>query len=95
MYLAESEDGFNFNVFARPLLGDYGKNMGYYRPTACVRNSDRALIVYWCTVTGCSKDAVDYPNGASDIPVDSRAVGVSYGNFDAILDRLKQDKVVI
>lgn len=95
VYLAESEDGENFHVFARPLLGSYDTGMAYYRPTACVRNSDRKIIVYWCTVSGCSKDAADYPNGDSDVPVDSRAVGVSYGDFDAILSVLRNDRVTI
>lgn len=95
VYLAESEDGENFHVFARPLLSDYGTGMAYYRPTACVRNSDRTLIVYWSTVAGISKDPADYPNGESDVPVDDRAIGLSYGNFDAILTVLKQDVVTI
>lgn len=95
VYLAESEDGENFHVFARPLLSDYGTGMAYYRPTACVRNSDRTLIVYWSTVAGISKDPADYPNGESDVPVDNRAIGLSYGNFDAILSKLKQDVVRI
>lgn len=77
------------------MLSDYGTGMAYYRPTACVRNSDRTLIVYWSTVAGISKDPVDYPNGESDVPVDNRAIGLSYGNFDAILSVLKQDVVAL
>lgn len=94
VYLAESDDGENFFVFARPLLGSYDTNMEYYRPTACLRG-DRTLCIYWSTVAGASTSPDDYPNGESDIPVDNRAIGVSYRNFDAIISTLKLDKVTL
>lgn len=93
VYLAESEDGNTWYMFPRPLLSDCSKAGAYYRPTACIRQSDRMLIVYWSTTSGISSNPADYPNGASDVPVDGRTIGLSYGNFDAILARLKEDFV--
>ena len=55
VYLAESDDGYNWTVFSRPLLFSCGKASGYYRPTACIRQSDRMLIVYWSTTSGIIK----------------------------------------
>lgn len=93
VYLAESTDGYNYHMFARPLLGRCSKCSNYYRPTAFIRQSDRKLVVYWCTTEGIIKTADQYPNGASDIPVDDRTIGVSWGNFDGILSTLKSDEV--
>ena len=93
VYLAESEDGLNFYTFAKPLLGKTSKASNYYRPTACIRQSDRTLIVYWSTTGGIIKTADQYPRGASDIPVDQRTIGLSFGNFDVILNQLKENIV--
>lgn len=93
IYLAESEDGYNWHYFARPLLTSCDMAKAYYRPTACIRQSDRSLIVYWCTTSGIQNSPEYYPNGQSDVPVDGRTIGLSYGNFDAILAKLKDDEV--
>lgn len=88
VYLAESKDGLNFVMFAKPLLATYS----HYRPTAALRDSDNMLIIYWST-TNAPSTASRYPNGASDVPVDGRAIGLSYKNFDDILAELRNDKV--
>lgn len=93
VYLAESEDGYNYYMFSRPLLANCTKVEGYYRPTAFVRPSDNMLIIYWCTIEYCSPNASLYPNGAADVPVDNRTIGLSYGNFADILYKLKEDNV--
>lgn len=89
LYLAESTDGVNFHVFARPLIASYQQ----YRPTAMLRPSDRELIVYWCTESGAPTDASYYPRGASDIPIDGRAIGVSHVNFDDLLAAFKKEEI--
>ena len=93
IFLAESDDGYNYYLFARPLLAPCSKCSNYYRPTAFIRQSDRTLVVYWSTVAGIINEADQFPNGASDIPVDNRTIGLSYGNFDVILAQLKKDFV--
>lgn len=88
VYLAESTDGLNFNLFAKPLLsGGYS----HYRPTAALR-SDNSLVVYF-SVTNAPSTAASYPNGASDVPVDGRAIGVCCKDFDEILTTLRSSKV--
>lgn len=90
VYLAESTDGWNFYLFSKPLIsGGYG----HYRPTATIRSSDNLLIVYFSVVNAPST-AASYPNGESDIPVDGRAIGVCYKNFDEVLSELRADKVI-
>lgn len=89
VYLAESADGWNFNLFSKPLIsGGYR----HYRPTAALR-SDNSLVVYF-SVTNAPSTAASYPNGASDVPVDSRAIGVCCKDFDEILLELRAAKVV-
>ena len=89
VYLAESTDGWNFNLFAKPLLSNYA----HYRPTATLRPSDNMLIVYW-SVVNAPTTASSYPNGENDVPVDGRAIGLSYDNFDDVLNILRNDKVL-
>ena len=88
VYLAESTDGWNFYLFSKPLL-----SAGYYhyRPTAALR-SDNSLVIYF-SVTNAPSTAASYPNGASDVPVDGRAIGVCCKNFDSILYELRSAKV--
>lgn len=93
IFLAESDDGYTYRIFSRPLLAPCSKCSNYYRPTAFVRQSDRTLVVYWSTFAGIIKEASEFPNGASDIPIDNRTIGLSYGNFDAILYKLKNDNI--
>lgn len=89
VYLAESADGWNFNLFSKPLIsGGYS----HYRPTAALR-SDNSLVVYF-SVTNAPSTAASYPNGASDVPVDGRAIGVCCKDFDEILLELREAKVV-
>lgn len=89
VYLAESTDGWNFYLFSKPLIsGGYS----HYRPTAALRSSDNLLMVYFSVVNAPSS-AASYPNGESDIPVDGRAIGVCYKNFDEVLAELRSDKV--
>ena len=89
VYLAESADGWNFNLFSKPLIsGGYS----HYRPTAALR-SDNSLVVYF-SVTNAPRTAASYPNGASDVPVDGRAIGVCCKDFDEILLELRAAKVV-
>lgn len=88
VYLAESTDGWNFTLFARPLIsGGYS----HYRPTAALRE-DGELVVYF-SVTNAPSSAASYPNGSSDVPVDGRAIGVVHANFDEILADLRMSKV--
>lgn len=89
VYLAESKDGWNFYLFSKPLISG-----GYYnyRPTATLR-ADNSLVVYF-SVTNAPTTADSYPNGASDIPVDRRAIGMCCKNFDAILRDLRTEKVI-
>lgn len=90
VYLAESTDGWNFYLFSKPLIsGGYS----HYRPTAAIRSSDNLLMVYFSVVNAPST-AASYPNGGSDIPVDGRAIGVCYKNFDEVLAELRADKVI-
>lgn len=90
VYLAESTDGWNFYLFSKPLIsGGYS----HYRPTATIRNSDNLLMVYF-SVTNAPSTVASYPNGESDIPVDGRAVGVCYKDFDEVLSELRADKVI-
>lgn len=89
VYLAESADGWNFNLFSKPLIsGGYS----HYRPTAALR-SDNSLVVYF-SVTNAPSTETSYPNGASDVPVDGRAIGVCCKDFDEILSELRAAKVV-
>lgn len=88
VYLAESKNGFDFVLFAKPLLATYS----HYRPTATLRESDNMLIVYF-SVLNAPITAARYPNGASDVPVDGRAIGLSYKKFDDVLSELRNDKV--
>ena len=90
VYLAESTDGWNFYLFSKPLIsGGYT----HYRPTAALRSSDNLLMVYFSVVNAPSS-AASYPNGESDVPIDGRAIGVCYRNFDEILAELRADKVI-
>lgn len=89
VYLAESTDGWNFNLFGRPLLSGGYK---HYRPTAVLTETNK-LVVYW-SVTNAPTTAASYPNGNSDIPIDGRAIGVASKDFDEILAELKADKVL-
>lgn len=89
VYLAESTDGLNFNLFSKPLVsGDYS----HYRPSAALRG-DNSLVVYF-SVTNAPTTPASYPNGESDVPVDGRAIGVCCKDFDLILQELREEKVI-
>lgn len=88
VYLAESTDGWNFNLFSKPVLS---AGYNHYRPTAALR-SDNSLVIYFSVVNAPST-AASYPNGASDVPVDGRAIGVCCKDFDTILAELRAAKV--
>lgn len=85
-YLAESTDGLNFRIFSRPLTNSYNS----YRPTAVIRGTD--LVLYFSTQSGAPTDSASYPSGAS-VPVDGRAIGVAYKNFNTLLTSLRADEV--
>ena len=89
VYLAESTNGWDFNLYAKPLLSGGYK---HYRPTAALTGS-RKLVVYF-SVTNAPTATAMYPQGASDVPVDGRAIGVASKDFDEILAELKADKVL-
>ena len=90
VYLAESIDGWNFYLFSKPLIsGGYA----HYRPTAALRSSDNLLMVYFSVVNAPSS-AASYPNGASDVPIDGRAIGLCYKDFDDVLAELRADRVI-
>lgn len=90
VYLAESKDGINFFMYAKPLISQ----LPQYRPTAFIREKDRMFVMYWCSEGSASTNPSDYPNGESDIPKDGRAIGLSYINFDILLSKLKEDIVL-
>lgn len=84
VYLAESTDGLTFNMFSKPIIDAVPQ----YRPTAFI-DSNRNFVLYWCSEAGAPTDSGKYPRGASDIPVDGRAIGVSFRNFDDMLSELR------
>lgn len=89
VYLAESTDGWDFKLFAKPLVSSA---YNHYRPTAALR-SDNSLAVYF-SVTTAPTTAASYPNGESDVPVDGRAIGVCCKDFDTILYELRNAEVL-
>lgn len=86
--MAISDDGLDFKVYSRPLLPlDYG----YYRPSFYIDND--TLVIYGCTESGAPDNADAYPNGASDVPVDGRAIFRVMGNLPSIVNTLKADEI--
>ena len=85
LFLAESEDGVNFYLFAKPL----STAVGAYRPTAFIRPSDRKLVVYFGTEGQMSVNPDLLPNGASDVAPDGRYIALLHQNFDEVLRKLR------
>ena len=86
MYLAESEDGLDFKVFARPICP---LNYSYYRPSFYI--ADDKIVIYGCTEGGAPTDALEYPKAEQDVPVDGRAIFRVIGNFTDLINTLKDD----
>lgn len=91
LYLAESEDGLDFYVFARPLATT---KYSYYRPSIAFKE-DGTFILYGCTESLAPKEAEKYPRGIQDVPVDGRAIFLATDKLSIILAKLKNDKILI
>jgi hypothetical protein len=90
MWLGVSKDnGDSFQMYPRPLMRGI-----FYRPTAIIDNN-RNLVIYGSFEANAPTDASLYPNGESDIPVDGRAIFMSYKNFDDILATLEKDVITL
>jgi hypothetical protein len=87
MYLAESTDGLDFKMYSKPV----SIAKGFYRPTLFIKDGN--LVIYWCTESGASTLPTDYPNGASDIPNDGRAVGYMVKKLTDVITELKKNEV--
>ena len=81
LYLAVSNDGFDFRVFPTPLLNIGGQ----YRPSLMFKGGD---IVIYGSCYNSPKTASSYPNGDSDVPVDGRAIYWVRANINSLVSYL-------
>lgn len=86
LHLAESTDGLDFRIFARPI-----SDSAFYRPSLYI--ADDKIVIYAALDGGASKDASLYPRGESDVPVDGRAIVRIVGSFSELIKILSNDLV--
>ena len=88
LYMASSDDGVNFYMYAYPLFNAYPM----YRPTACVDLSGN-LIVYLST-TSAIVSSDQLPKADSDLSQDGRYIGCLTKPLLEVIQKLESMKLI-